>query len=209
MDPQSVKCNLRGLSPSGLVSRHEESEEMGGYFVVNGNEKIVRFLIVPRRNHVIALLRPSFSNRGAFYTQHACQIRSVRADQSSLTNTLHYLSNGNVTFRFSWRKNEYMIPVVMIMKALVDVSDKDIFCDLAQNDFGDTFRTDRIELLLRAFKTYALPTGRQCLEFLGDKFRVVLGCPEDWDNRRVGTHLLEKVVLVHLDRRRDKFNLLV
>lgn len=197
------------MPPAELVRRHEESEEAGGYFIVNGNEKIIRFLILPRRNHVISLVRPSFMNRGAFYTQYACQIRSVRLDQSSLTNTVHYLSNGNVTFRFSWRKNEYMIPIVMVLKALMDVSDKDIFCNLAQNNFRDTFRTDRIELLLRGFKTYALPTGKQCLEFLGDKFRIVLGCPEDWDNKRVGIFLLERVVLVHLDRRQDKFNLLM
>lgn len=25
---------------------------MGGYFVINGNEKIVRMLLLPRRNHV-------------------------------------------------------------------------------------------------------------------------------------------------------------
>ena len=25
---------------------------MGGYFVINGNEKIIRMLLTPRRNHV-------------------------------------------------------------------------------------------------------------------------------------------------------------
>lgn len=206
---QSVKCNLRGFSPAELTSHHEESEEMGGYFIINGNERIIRFLIVPRRNHVIGLYRTSFTARGSFYTPHACQIRCVRPDQSSQTNTLHYLGSGNITFRFSWRKNEYMVPVVMLLKALLDVSDKEIFYALAHNNHHDTFRTDRIELLLRGFKAFALPTGAQCLQFLGDKFRVVLGCPDDWDNTQVGRHLLARVVLVHLDAERDKFDLLV
>ena len=27
-------------------------QEMGGYFIVNGNERLIRMLIVPRRNYV-------------------------------------------------------------------------------------------------------------------------------------------------------------
>lgn len=182
---------------------------MGGYFLVNGNERMIRFLIVPRRNHAISLLRPSFCNRGNFYTQYACQMRCVRPDQSSQTNTIHYLSNGNVTFRFSWRKNEYMIPVVMLLKALVGASDQEIFSGLAQNVLEDTFRTDRIELLLRSFKNYCLPTAALCLHFLGNKFRVVLNCPEDWEDERVGRYLLDRVVLVHLTNSTSKYRILL
>lgn len=57
---KSNQCNLRNLTSAGLVRQGEESDEMGGYFVVNGNEKLIRFLIVPRRNHVTSLIRPSF-----------------------------------------------------------------------------------------------------------------------------------------------------
>lgn len=36
----SVKCNLHKLSPKELVKRNEEEYELGGYFIVNGNEKV-------------------------------------------------------------------------------------------------------------------------------------------------------------------------
>lgn len=207
---RSNRCNLRDLPPSKLVAHGEEAEEMGGYFIVSGIERLIRFLIVPRRNHVIGLNRPSFASKGEGYTSLAVQIRSARADQTSQTNTLHYLSTGNVTLRFSWRKNEYMIPVMMILKAIMgDVSDKDIFAGLAQGDFENTFMLDRIELLLRSFKSYNLFSGDQCLRFLGNRFRIVLGCPEDWDDRRVGEHLLKRIVLVHLPKNQDKFRLLL
>ena len=39
---QSDMCNLQGLSPAQLVKRKEDHNEMGGYFVINGNEKVVR-----------------------------------------------------------------------------------------------------------------------------------------------------------------------
>ncbi|KAF8528844.1 hypothetical protein BU17DRAFT_37683 [Hysterangium stoloniferum] len=206
---RSNRCNLKGLASASLVAKHEESVEFGGYFIVNGNERLIRYLILPRRNHVISIVRPSFTNRGLSYTQYGVAIRCVRADQTSVTNTLHYLSNGSATLRFSWRKQEYLIPVMLVLKALVNASDREIFEGLVMEDYENTFMTDRVELLLRSFKSYRLWTGDQCLQYLGDKFRVVLGLPEDWPNTQVGYWLINKLILVHLDLPRDKFRLLL
>ncbi|KAH9939259.1 beta and beta-prime subunits of DNA dependent RNA-polymerase [Epithele typhae] len=206
---RSVRCNLRGLSSAELVKRHEEPEEFGGYFVINGNERLIRYLILPRRHHVISLIRPSFVNRGPSYTPYAVQIRGVRPDQTSVTNTLHYLSNGSAMLRFSWRKQEYVIPIMLILKALVSASDKEIFEGVMMQDYEDTFLSDRVELLLRSFKTYSLYTGDQCLQYLGDKFRVVVNMPDDWTNQAIGTWLISKLVLVHLSNPRDKFRMLL
>lgn len=49
---KSSRCHLHGRPPKDLVTMGEEREEMGGYFIVNGNEKIIRVLIMPRRNYV-------------------------------------------------------------------------------------------------------------------------------------------------------------
>ncbi|THH31929.1 hypothetical protein EUX98_g2298 [Antrodiella citrinella] len=206
---RSIRCNLKGMSSAELVEHHEEPEEFGGYFIVNGNERLIRYLILPRRNHVISLTRPSFTNRGPSYTPHAVQIRCVRADQTSATNTLHYLSNGNAMLRFSWRKQEYVIPIMLVLKALVSASDKEIFEGVIMQDYNNTFLTDRVELLLRSFKMYSLYTGDQCLEYLGDRFRVVLGMPEDWTNKALGVWVIQKMVLVHLVDPREKFRMLL
>ena len=197
------------MSSAQLVRRHEEAEEFGAYFIINGNERLIRYLILPRRNHVIALNRPSFQNRGPSYTPHAVQIRCVRTDQTSVTNTLHYLSNGNAMFRFSWRKQEYVIPIMLILKALVSASDKEIFEAIIMQEYENTFLTDRVELLLRSFKAYKLYTGTQCLEFLGEKFRVVLNQREDMSDKELGAWLVNKLVLVHLAEPRDKFRMLM
>ena len=197
------------MSSSELVRHHEEPEEFGGYFIVNGNERLIRYLILPRRNHVISLLRPSFSNRGPSYTQYAVQIRCVRPDQTSVTNTLHYLSNGSAMLRFTWRKQEYVIPIMLVLKALINASYKEIFEGIMMQDYQNTFLSDRVELLLRSFKRYTMHTGEQCLEYLGDKFRVVLNLPEDWSNAAQGTWLIRKMILVHLESPRDKFRMLL
>jgi DNA-directed RNA polymerase I subunit RPA2 len=111
--------------------------------------------------------------------------------------------------RFSWRKQEYVVPIMLILKGLINSSDKEIFEGVMMQDYENTFLTDRVELLLRSFKTYALKTQDQCLEYLGDKFRVVLAQPEDWTDKEIGTWLINKMVLVHLYDPRDKFRMLV
>lgn len=220
MSQQSNRCHLEGLSPAELVNHKEESEELGGYFIVNGNEKLIRLLIVNKRNFPAAIVRGSFQKRGHAYTKYGVQIRSVRPDQTSQTNVLHYLSDGNVTFRFSWRKNEFLVPVVMIMKALVETNDRDIFEKLVGRNGSkgvkNTFITDRVELLLRTYKAYGVHTKSQTRAYLGEKFRPVLNMPADVSDEAVGTEFLRKIVLPHLGNHNvteaqdnDKLNLLV
>lgn len=206
---KSNRCHLEGLSPDEMVKAREESDELGGYFVVNGLEKLVRMLIVQRRNHPMAIVRPSFVNRGNSYTKFGIQIRSVRPDQTSQTNVVHYLKDGNLTFRFSWRKNEYLVPVMMILKALVETNDREIFDGIVGSDTKDSFLTDRLELLLRSYKSYGVSSQKETLAYLGDKFRVVFGVPEDMSDIEVGKEVLRKIVLVHLNDNNDKFKALL
>lgn len=177
-------------------------------------------LLLNRRNFPLAITRPSFTNRGPSYTAHGIIVRSVRPDETSQTNVLHYLNDGNVTFRFSWRKNEYLIPVMMILKALIETNDREIFEGLVgpSNSKGieNTFLTDRVELLLRTYKTYGLYTKTQTRAYLGSKFRIVLGVPDTMSDYEVGTEFLRKIVLVHLgcvdvteEQDLDKFKMLL
>lgn len=98
---------------------------------------------------------------------------------------------------------------MLVLKALVGASDREIFEGVMMQDYENTFLTDRVELLLRSFKMYNLRTGEQCLEHLGRKFRIVLGMPEDWTDTALGVWLIQKMVLVHLDSPREKFRMLL
>ncbi|KAL9632216.1 MAG: hypothetical protein Q9164_005456, partial [Protoblastenia rupestris] len=214
------RCHLQNLTPAQLVQSKEETEELGGYFVVNGIEKMIRMLIVSRRNYPMAIIRGSFVNRGSAYTKYGMQIRCVRPDQTSQTNVLHYLNDGNVTFRFSWRKNEYLVPVMMVLKALIETNDREIFEGLAglvgSKGAQDTFLTERVELLLRTYKAYNLNGKTKTRAYLGEKFKPVLGVAEDMSDCDAGSEFLRKVVLVHLgnanvteSQDHDKFKMLL
>jgi len=205
---------LYGKKPPFLIQHHEDSVDMGGYFIVNGIERLIRLLIVPRRNHPTAIIRPSFAKRGPTYTHFGVQMRSVRPDITSQTFTLHYCTDGMVTLRFSFRKQEYMVPVVLILKALKETNDKEIFEAILATSSSctqemDSFYTDRIELLLRGFKRYSLYSQEQCLAYLGSKFAVMMDSPEDSLETEVGEEFIKRVIAVHLSSFRDKFNILI
>ena len=217
---RSNRCHLEHDTPAQLVQHKEESEELGGYFIVNGIEKLIRMLIVSKRNYPMAIIRGSFVNRGSSYTKFGMQIRSVRPDQTSQTNVLHYLNDGNVTFRFSWRKNEYLVPVMMILKALVETNDREIFEGIVglkgSKGADNTFMTERVELLLRTYKVYNLNGKANTRAYLGEKFKPVLGVPDGISDEEAGSEFLRKVILVHLgtvdvteSQNNDKFRMLL
>ena len=51
---------------------------MGGYFICNGIERIIRLLILQRRHYIMALRRSAYQKRGSNYTDAATLIRSVQ-----------------------------------------------------------------------------------------------------------------------------------
>lgn len=101
---KSRLCYLRHMSREDLVSKGEEAHEFGGYFVCNGNERIIRLLVQNRRHYVMAMKRSAYRKRGPSFTDMATLIRCVRPDEHSLTNRCHYLSDGTAVFAITLRR---------------------------------------------------------------------------------------------------------
>ena len=119
---RTTRCHLNNLTPKELVKKHEEAHEFGGTFICNGIERVIRMLQIPKRNHIMAIERSSFRKRGPNYSQKACVIRCVRPDQSAVSVSLHYLTDGGATIRFSLQKQEFFIPVILLLKALMEIA---------------------------------------------------------------------------------------
>ncbi|KAF2671014.1 putative DNA-directed RNA polymerase I subunit beta [Microthyrium microscopicum] len=218
---RTKKCYLEKMGPIDLVNVKEESDELGGYFIINGNEKLIRMLINTKRNFPMAIVRPSFSKRGPTYTKYGVQIRSVRPDETSQTNVLQYLNDGNIIFRFSFRKLEYLVPFVLIAKALVETNDREIF-EAIVGPAGSKglkekqWAMDRAELLLRTYKKWNIHGMSKTRAYLGNKFRVALMLHDDFTDEEVGTEFLRKIVLPHLgcvgvtqSQNMDKFKMMM
>lgn len=67
-----------GMSPTEMVKAGEDLDELGGCFIINGNERVLRFVIQQKTNYPIALKRESFRNREVFATDLAILLRSQR-----------------------------------------------------------------------------------------------------------------------------------
>jgi DNA-directed RNA polymerase I subunit RPA2 len=205
----SERCHLQGMRPQELMRLKEESNEMGGYFIMNGIERVIRLLQVPRRNYAMAIERGSYKNRGPSYSEKGVAMRCVRPDQSSVTVTLHYLNNGGATLRFVLRKQEFLIPVVIVAKALMNMSDKELFDRIVQGDNSNTFLTTRLELLLRDAKQYGIYTKTEGCAYLGSHFRHFLPISDRFTDEQAGILLLQRYVFVHASDMGSKLGCLI
>eukprot|EP00967_Tisochrysis_lutea_P066563 scaffold86717_cov28-Tisochrysis_lutea.AAC.8 len=202
----SAACHLRKLGTAELVRKREERHELGGYFIANGNERAIRLLIVPRRNHITGIVRSSFKNRGPTFTQYATVIRCANADQSSLTVALHLLSTGSARLRITISKNEFFIPVVLVLRAFRDCSDKEIYERTLAGAGDDPFVADRVIEALRENRDdfdVPLRTRAECLVFLGQRFRGILRRPPWESDEEAGMVLLRRHVFIHLEHRSE------
>ncbi|XP_020237492.1 DNA-directed RNA polymerase I subunit 2 [Cajanus cajan] len=216
---QSKLCNLRGANPQKLVSYKEEASEMGGYFILNGLERVIRLLIMPKRNYPMSVVRNSFSDRREGYTDKAVVIRCVRADQSSLSIKLYYLRNGSARLGFWLRGREYLLPVGIVLKALIDTTDREIYVNLTscynekyekgKGVVGTQLVGERAKIILDELRDLSLFTRLQCLEYIGEHFQPILTNLKNDSYSIVADAVLKDCILVHLDNNFDKFNLLI
>ncbi|XP_040034006.2 DNA-directed RNA polymerase I subunit RPA2 [Gasterosteus aculeatus] len=205
---KSKLCNLHGLSPKELVEHHEEAEEMGGYFIVNGNEKVIRMLIMPRRNYPIAMSRPKWKTRGQGYTQYGISMHCVKEEHTAINMNLHYLENGTVMLNFIYQKELFFLPLGFALKALVDFTDFQIYQELIKGREDNSFYKSCASEMLRVVMEEGCITRSKVLNYLGERFRVKLNLPEWYTNEQCAKFLIEECVCIHLKSDTEKFYLL-
>ncbi|XP_034703534.1 DNA-directed RNA polymerase I subunit 2 isoform X2 [Vitis riparia] len=216
---KSKLCHLRGADPQKLVSCKEESSEMGGYFILNGLERVVRLLILPKRNYPMSMVRNSFRDRREGYTDKAVVIRCVREDQSAVTVKLYYLRNGSARLGFWIQGREYLLPVGVVLKALIDTTDHEIYESLTccysekyeggKGAVGTQLVGERVKIILDEVRDLSLFTRHQCLQHIGEHFQLVMDGLENESYSIVADAVLREYIFVHLDNNYDKFNLLI
>ncbi|EZG55042.1 DNA-directed RNA polymerase beta subunit [Gregarina niphandrodes] len=116
---RSDACHLSKLSAFEMARyAGEDIEEVGGYFIVNGNERGVRFVIQQRCNYPIAIKKKSLRDRDVFYTEYAVAFRAARSDGSSTNNIVFYTEDNQCVFRILLNRGEWTCPFWLLLKAL-------------------------------------------------------------------------------------------
>uniref|UniRef100_A0A1Y1KKJ0 DNA-directed RNA polymerase subunit beta n=1 Tax=Photinus pyralis TaxID=7054 RepID=A0A1Y1KKJ0_PHOPY len=207
---KSNRCNLNEMTPKQLVTHKEHEQEWGGYFIIRGHEKLIRMLLMTRRNYPIAIKRGGWKGRGDLFSDVGIQIRCVNDSQTCVPNTLHFVTDGTVKFMFAHLKLVYYVPVMMILKATCDYTDQYIYKRLTEGFEDDSYYSDCIQNMMRNLHAEGLHSHADCKGYLGKMFRVKFTeCAEWFTDVEITDYVLKSCVLIHLNSPEDKFNLLV
>ncbi|XP_052192678.1 DNA-directed RNA polymerase I subunit 2-like [Diospyros lotus] len=145
--------------------------------------------------------------------------RCVRQDQSAVTVKLYYLNNGSARLGFWIQAKEYLLPAGLVLKALADTTDHEIYVSLTRYSkakfhrgkgcVGTQLADERAKIILDEVLDLSLFTRNQCLQHLGEYFRPVMDGLENESYSVVADAVLRDYIFVHLDNNQDKFNLLI
>ncbi|KAK9174472.1 RNA polymerase Rpb2 domain 6 family protein [Cryptosporidium meleagridis] len=123
---KSSSCHLFGLGTKELVEKGEDPNEVGGYFIINGNERVIRYVIQQRCNYPIGLKRPRFATFDSFGSEYAILMRSLRDDGTSTANYLYGTSDHQCIYRVLLNRQEWLIPFWPLLMAVGSIYDSNV-----------------------------------------------------------------------------------
>nr|CAD7405467.1 unnamed protein product [Timema poppensis] len=207
---KSDRCHLANLSPKELITKSEHEDEWGGYFIIKGHERLIRMLLMTRRNYPIAVNRPTWKNRGKYFSDLGVIVRCVAEDETSTNNVLHYITDGSAKLMFSFKRNLYFAPIIMILKSLLDVSDEFIFKQLTSGFEENLYFKGCVIDMLHTLHEEGFHTQADVKAHIGEKFRVKLFDMPEWaSDLEICDHIIKQCLAIHLESNVDKFNLFV
>lgn len=95
---QTKACNLNGKAPKQLVEQGEHENEWGGCFIMKGHEKLIRMLLMTRKNFPITVSRNTWKDRGQNFSDLGIMVRSVRTDQTATVGWTSYFTHSSIRF---------------------------------------------------------------------------------------------------------------
>lgn len=204
---RSEGCHLRGLSRKELVAAGEEPIEKGGYFIVNGSEKVIRLLIANRRNFPIAIVRRTFKEKGKLFSEFGVMMRSVKENHTAVMMTLHYLDTGTMQLALQFRREIFYVPLMYIVKALTNKNDAVISSEFKRGRPDDQFFASCILNMLAQCQEEGILHQEAAIRAIGARFRVAVSDRVGpWeDDLEAGKFIIKECVLVHLEDDEEKF----
>ncbi|BDR91746.1 DNA-directed RNA polymerase subunit B [Vulcanisaeta souniana] len=178
---RSKYCNLHGLKRQELISKLEDPDDPGGYFIINGSERV----IVSQED--LAPDKPFYDKGDKASITHVAKVISIGAGYKT-TVTVERHKDGIIYVIFPAIATR--IPFPIVMRALGLETDEDIV--LAVSDDPDI----QNELLPSLqFSMQLANTVDDALDFIGSK--VAIGQPRDVRIERA-RQVLDRYFLPHL-----------
>ncbi|RLJ06118.1 MAG: DNA-directed RNA polymerase subunit B'' [Candidatus Aenigmatarchaeota archaeon] len=171
-------CSTFGLTEKELLEVDEDPKDPGGYFIINGTERVLVMI------EEIASNKPIFEKEGDSIT---VRINSERSGFRQ-RHIIERKPDGEITISFA---NLRKLPVVILMKALGLETDKEICMEISDEP--------RIlnELYINLYQT-EVATKDEAIELIGKKLKV----SEDYRLERVN-QILDRYLFPHIGQSVD------
>jgi DNA-directed RNA polymerase subunit B len=170
---KSGLCSTYGMSQQELAEKGEDPYDPGGYFIVNGTER------------VLVLIEEIASNKTIFEKEKETVTVRINSEKAGFRqrHVIERKPDGEINISFA---NIRKLPIVVLMKSLGMETDKEI-CFAISNE-------SRIlnELYINLYQTDAT-TKDEAIEILGKKLKV----SEDYRAERVN-QILDRYLLPHI-----------
>lgn len=175
---KSKFCHLHGLNKENLVKHYEDPHDLGGYFILNGNERVLIIVEDLASNKLFIdknLVGPSkytakvFSEKGSYRIPH----------------TIEQMRDGIIYLSFTRFKR---IPIIAVIKALGLLKDQEITNFISNDKQYD-------DIYINLYETIDLKTREDALEFIAKKVGITQ--PKEQRTERT-EEMLDKYLLPHL-----------
>jgi DNA-directed RNA polymerase subunit B len=184
---KSKLCVLSQLLPEELVAHAEDPNDQGGYFVINGSERVIVALEDLAANRILV----DVDTRGATPVHQAKIFSTTVGFRARIE--LHLKSDGGIYVSMPGVPTE--IPFVVVMRALGLKSDKEIA------DAVSPEKTTQNEVEASFEKAEGIDTVADAVMYLGS--RVAHGQVEEY-RRQKAESILDRNFLPHIGRTPEK-----
>jgi len=174
---RSKYCHLHGLSKDELIKHGEDPNDFGGYFILNGNERVLVIIEDLVSNKL-------FVEKGSGPVLYSARLYSERSGYR-VPIMLELMKDGIVYASFTRFRR---IPVVAVIKALGLISDEEISNFISKEKNYDT-------ILINLMECADLKHEKEALEFLAKKGGFVQTSEERITRTR---EQLDKYLLPHI-----------
>lgn len=180
---KSKWCHLHGLSRQELTDAGEDPDEPGGYFIINGTEKVLitiedlasnKFLIERRTSGTSEFVGKLFSEYGSFKIPH----------------TMEKPKDGIFYLTFTRVKK---IPIIVVIKALGLLKDEEITRFISDKNQYD-------EVIINLIEFASIKTVEEALDYIAKKVGVTQS--KEIRIERM-SEILDKYLMPHLGIKKE------
>ncbi len=175
---KSKYCHLHNLKDEELIKQGEDPNDFGGYFILNGNERVLimvedlvsnKLFIEEKKTGISEYTAKLYSEKQSYRIPHSFE----------------QMKDGIIYLSFTRLKR---VPIIAVIKALGLVKDKEIMEAISKDKQYDSVFINLVE-------SVDLKTEEDALEFLAKK----MGITQDRDIKlERGREQLDKYLLPHL-----------